>query len=159
MLMPTTIQFDKAEDFKYPGRSQSQPPYSGMFDLFSRYAVSKVANILHAAELQRRFDDGNIPIIATSFNPGGNNTEGGMSVFPTWLRPIMSRVMNHPTYGARPALFLAASPDAVNFKGAYLEPNCKPGSASAIATDPVRAKNLWDLSEKEMNRYLVSRSK
>ena len=159
MLVPATMQFDKLEDLQYPGRPQSHAPYAGTRDLFSRYAVSKTANILHAVELQRRFDAENISIIAASFNPGGNNTEGAMSVFPAWLRPIMSRIMKPPTYGARPALFLAASEHAAKFKGAYIEPNCKLGSASAIATDSARAKNLWDLSESEINRFLSLRSK
>ncbi|RFU33972.1 hypothetical protein B7463_g2345, partial [Scytalidium lignicola] len=159
MLVPTAMQFNKLDDLQYPGRSQSYPPYSGQRDLFSRYAVSKVANILHAAELQRQFDIEKIPIIAASFNPGGNNTEGALSVFPRWLRPIMSRIMNPPTFGARPALFLAASPDATRFKGAYLEHTCQLGSASVIAKDPQRAKNLWDLSESEIDKYLASSSK
>jgi hypothetical protein len=67
--------------------------------------------------------------------------------------------MNPPTFGARPALFLAAAPDAVKFKGGYLEHNCKPGAASDIASDSIRAKNLWELSDRETGSFLASRSK
>src|ERR1700744_5992929 len=110
MLVPSQLRFDKIDDFKYPGMTSS--PYSGMRDMFSRYSVSKLANILVAKEIQRRLDAEESPVIATSVDPGPVNTEGGMGLFPAWLRPLLkfSRLWVAPSTGAIPVLYLATEP-------------------------------------------------
>ena len=52
----------------------------------SAYAVSKLANILFTSALQRRHPN----ILCTSCNPGGVKTEGGLSVWPWFLKPVMN---------------------------------------------------------------------
>jgi hypothetical protein len=40
-MIPSAMNFDKPDDFKYPG--VSPPNYTGMRDMFSCYALSKLA--------------------------------------------------------------------------------------------------------------------
>jgi hypothetical protein len=160
MMIPSTMNFDKPSDLQYPG--VSPPNYNGMRDMFSRYALSKLANILFASELQRRFDSENIPIISTSLNPGGANTEGGMSVWPAWLRPIMSRIFAPPEKGALPVLYLATAKEVSDgketMKGGYFNVGCQLQMPSKAAQDAVKARSLWELSEKAVEGYLSGAS-
>lgn len=153
MLVPGKLRFDKIDDLKYPGMTSSAT-YSGLRDMFSRYAVSKLANILFAKELQRQLDAEQIPIITASVNPGPVNTDGGLSVFPKWLQPLMrlSGMFVAPSKGAIPILYLATEPtirkDPAAYKGLYYTTNCQPTTPSAAARDPVIAQNLWEISTK-----------
>ncbi|KIW16534.1 hypothetical protein PV08_06589 [Exophiala spinifera] len=124
MLIPNTMRFDKVSDLKYCGTS-STSPYNSRRDLFSRYALSKLANILCTAALQQRYRN----ILCASCNPGGTNTVRGMSVWPGFLRPVMSRLFVSPAVGARPVLLLAAGKDVgaerERYRGAYVGNKCK----------------------------------
>lgn len=157
MLIPAKIQFDKLDDLRYHGMTSS-PNFSGMRDMFSRYAMSKLANILFCKELQRRLDADEVPIISTTCNPGGTNTEGGMSVWPVWMRPIMSRIFASAAKGALPVLYLASAPeiklDSAKFKALYYNPSCKVEKPSALAQDAQLAKNLWRISEEATAPYI-----
>ena len=90
------------------------------------------------------------PQITTSVNPGPVNTEGGMSVFPPFLRPILSRLFLAPRKGAIPVIYLATEPDIRRnpdkYKALYYDWNCKPATPSAAAQDPQLARNLWEIS-------------
>jgi NAD(P)-dependent dehydrogenase (short-subunit alcohol dehydrogenase family) len=121
-----------------------------MRNMFSRYAVSKLANILLGKELQRRLDDENVSIITTSLNPGPVNTQGAMSLFPVWLQHILSRLWVAPSTGAIPVLYLATEPEIrqhpAKYKALYYTTTCKPTAPSAAAQDPLLARNLWETS-------------
>jgi NAD(P)-dependent dehydrogenase (short-subunit alcohol dehydrogenase family) len=147
------------DDFKYHGMSSSLN-HSGMRDMLSRYAVSKLANILFAKELQRRLDEDKIPIISTTCNPGATNTEGGLSVFPGVMRPILSRVMATPVKAAITILYLACAPeikrDPAKYKAQYYNSSGKLEAPSAPAQDKRLAKNLWKTSEGAVGEYLRS---
>jgi len=157
MMIPATMKFDKLDDLRYPG--VSSPNYTGMRDLFSRYAMSKLANVLFGFELQRRLDAEHIPIISTSCNPGGTNTDGGMSVWPVWMRPIMSRIFAPAAKGALPVLYLASAPevklDSKKYKGLYYNPSCKVEKPSAL----VRMRRWRRICGKSVRKLLQSTSK
>lgn len=157
MLIPAKMRFDKLDDLKYHGMTSS-PNFSGMRDLFSRYAVSKLANVLFTKELQRLLDVDKVPIISTTCNPGGTNTEGGMSVWPVWMRPIMSRIFAPASKGALPILYLASAPeikrDPAKYKALYYNASCKAETPSALARDAQLAKNLWKTSEEAVATYI-----
>ena len=156
MLIPANLQFDKLEDFHHHG--VSAPNYSGMRDLFSRYALSKLANILFCKELQRRLDSDNVPIISTTCNPGPTNTEGGMSVWPALIRPVMSRIFAPASKGALSVLYLASAPEIQNdpakYKAQYYNTACKVELPSLPARDAQLAQNLWRLSETAVTPYM-----
>lgn len=149
------MRFDKIDDFKYHGMTSS---FSGQRDLFSRYALSKLANVLFCKELQRRLDLEQIPIISTTCNPGGTNTDGGISVWPVWLRPVMSRIFAHASKGALPVIYLAAAPEikreSANYKAQYYNPSCKIEKPSALAQDAELGRNLWKTSEQALAGYI-----
>lgn len=157
MLIPKSMRFNKLDDLKYQGLS-SPPSYAGTRNLFTRYALSKLANILFCKELQRHLDEEGVPIISTTCNPGGTNTDGGMSVWPIWLRPIMSRLFAPAEKGALPVLYLAGAPDIKRdpqkYKAVYLNPACQAESPSVMAQDPTLAKNLWKTSEEALVTYI-----
>src|ERR1700759_165676 len=152
-MIPKTMRFDQQSDLKYHGTS-SAPPYASTWDLFSRYALSKLANILFTAALQQRHQN----IICTSCNPGGTNTAGGMSVWPPLLRPIMSRLFAPPAVGARPVLLLAAGKEVVvereKYKGVYLGSKCKMETPSPLARNAELAENLWKVSEDALSKWI-----
>jgi NAD(P)-dependent dehydrogenase (short-subunit alcohol dehydrogenase family) len=141
------MRFDKPSDFEYHGFS-SKPPHNSTRDLFSRYALSKLANILFTAALQKRYQG----IICTSCNPGGTNTAGGMSVWPVFLRPIMSRFFVAPAVGARPVILLAAGTE--RYKGVYMGNKCKVELPSSFARDAALAENLWNSSEEALAKWI-----
>ncbi|KAF2814348.1 NAD(P)-binding protein [Mytilinidion resinicola] len=157
MLIPPNLAFDTAADFKYHGPT-SYPSWASRRDLFARYALSKLANILFASELQRRMDTEKVPLIATSYNPSGVNTEGGMSVWPAWMRPIMSRIFAPPAKGALTGLFVAAAPEvkreAARYKGKYFNEKARLEKPSKLAQDPQLARNLWELSEEALESFV-----
>jgi NAD(P)-dependent dehydrogenase (short-subunit alcohol dehydrogenase family) len=152
MMIPSTLRFDNPSDFQYHGVSSAQP-HAGMRDLFSRYAVSKLANILFTTALQQRHQN----ILCASCNPGGTNTAGGMSVWPAFLRPLMSRLFVSPAVGARPVLFLAAgknvAAERAKYRAVYLGNSCKVETPSQMARDAEMAENLWKLSEEALAKW------
>lgn len=153
MMIPNTMRFDKLSDLKYQGTS-STPPYASTRDLFSRYALSKLANILFTTALQQRHSN----ILCASCNPGGTNTAGGMSVWPVFLRPIMSRLFVAPSVGARPVLLLAAGKDVAaereRYKAVYVGNKCKVETPSQFARDAGMAENLWKVSEQALAKWI-----
>ena len=153
MMIPSTLRFDKAADLQYKGVSTS-PPYAGTRDLFSRYGVSKLANVLFTTALQKRHQD----IICASCNPGPTNTAGGMSVWPGFMQPIMSLLFMPAAVGAKPLMLLAGGMEVANdrgkYKGAYVGSKCKVESPSQMARDKEMAENLYKLSEEALKKWI-----
>jgi len=88
MFIPANLKFDKRSDFHNRGITSS-PDFSGLRDPFSRYALSKLANILFSKELQERMDEEMGPIISMTCDLGPTDTEGGLGVTPWYLKPIV----------------------------------------------------------------------
>jgi len=110
--------------------------------------VSKLASILFTKELQRRFNESSIPIIAIAVNPGNVNTFANQLWFPTITGWLMRIFFQHPDDGALNSVFAAASPvvleHAEKYKGAYLEPVGVVGEPSKVAQDEGLGRALWD---------------
>ena len=118
-----------------------------------RYSDSKLANMLHFAELDRRLRAAGSPVTALGCHPGVAATElmrhsGAFQV----LTPLFGLFLNTSAMGAWPALQAACDPAAI--AGAYYGPQGlggmrgKSGEAkrSAAAQDPELARRLWDVS-------------
>ncbi|PLK25573.1 oxidoreductase [Novosphingobium sp. TH158] len=118
------------------------------------YAQSKLANILHMFELDRRLRAAGSPVTAVGCHPGVaaselvrhipmGNAIGG------WL---LSKFLNSSAKGAWPALQAATDPAVQG--GSYWGPQLRsemagpsgPASRSAGATDAAVARQLWDRS-------------
>jgi NAD(P)-dependent dehydrogenase (short-subunit alcohol dehydrogenase family) len=106
------------------------------------YAVSKLANVLFAQELARRFDP--MTLAAFSLHPGVIASDIWRRV-PWPVRPVMARFMGSTTEGAATSLFCATEPGIESTSGAYYDA-CQPKDPSSAAT-PELAAELWRRSE------------
>lgn len=118
-----------------------------------RYNDSKLANMLHFFELDRRLRAAGWPLTAIGCHPGVAKTELGrhslgIRIFMEIIRPIQ----NTAAKGAWPALQAAIDPAAKG--GEYFGPSrfgefsgpSRLASRTSLATDTALARQLWDLS-------------
>lgn len=119
----------------------------------ARYSDSKLANMLHFAELDRRLRAGGSPVTAIGCHPGVAATElmrhaGPFKVFT----PLFGLLLNTAAAGAWPALQAACDPSAK--PGGYYGPQgmgemrgrSGEASRSKSAQDQALARRLWDVS-------------
>jgi NAD(P)-dependent dehydrogenase (short-subunit alcohol dehydrogenase family) len=121
------------------------------YDPWSAYGQSKTANVLHAVEITRRWN--NDGIVANALNPGAiaTNLQRYVGVMRT---PVELR--KSPPQGAATSVLLAASPLLKGVGGRYFEdcheanvtdaPEPYGGGVNPWALDPESAETLWDLS-------------
>ena len=118
-----------------------------------RYSDSKLANMLHFFELDRRLRAAGAPVTALGCHPGVAPTElVRHSRFYQCLWPFARPLLNSAAQGAWPALQAATAPDAE--PGGYYGPQRMGGvrgpsgkaKRSDAARDPELAKRLWDVS-------------
>jgi len=126
------------------------------YSRMGRYAMSKLANLLHMYELDRRLRAADSPVIAAACHPGVADTELTRN-FPGLLvslfRPLSSLFMNSAAEGAWPTLAAAAAPGVES--GSYFGPSRNGewvGPAREVQPRPKAkrietAKRLWDVSE------------
>jgi NAD(P)-dependent dehydrogenase (short-subunit alcohol dehydrogenase family) len=118
-----------------------------------RYSDSKLANMLHFAELDRRLRAAGSPVTSIGCHPGIAATElmrhsGPFRIFT----PLMGLFLNTAEKGAWPALQAACDPAAK--AGGYYGPQGIGGARgasgeakrTAAAQDPALARRLWDVS-------------
>ena len=126
------------------------------YSRWGRYAMSKLANLLHMYELDRRLRAADSPIITVACHPGVANTELARN-FPDFmmslLQPVSSLFMNTAAQGAWPTLAAAAGEGVEG--GQYFGPSRNGewvGPAREVQARPKAkriepAKRLWDISE------------
>jgi NAD(P)-dependent dehydrogenase (short-subunit alcohol dehydrogenase family) len=105
------------------------------------YAVSKLCNVLFAAELARRQADTGVS--AYSLHPGVVASEIWRRV-PWPARQIMTRRMLSIEQGAQTSLYCATSPEVAGESGKYYD-RCRVAEPSKIATAELAA-TLWEYS-------------
>ncbi|KAI3929369.1 hypothetical protein MKW92_005103 [Papaver armeniacum] len=128
------IRFDKIND---------QPEYNQIW----AYGQSKLANILHANELTRRFKEGGVQITANSLHPGIIMTNilrhhsiiGGLSF--TLGKPALKNVQQ----GASTTCYVALHPNVKGVSGEYFMDN-NISAPNSQARDIELAKKLWDFT-------------
>ncbi len=106
------------------------------------YAVSKLCNVLHAAELGRHLAGSGITTY--SLHPGVVASQIWRRV-PWPARQIVTRRMLTIEQGARTSLYCATSAEVAGETGRYYD-SCKQTEPSKIAT-PELAARLWEYSE------------
>ncbi|GAN04638.1 short-chain dehydrogenase TIC 32, chloroplastic-like [Mucor ambiguus] len=126
---------------------------------YKNYGQSKLANILHAKELQRQFDAEKADITVTSLHPGSveTNLMGRYASFST----IVDMIWNIRNYkvalserkfrkqvdvGASTNVYCAVSPDVI--KGEFYSNNAvNVDLLNEQANNRDMAKRLWDITE------------
>jgi NAD(P)-dependent dehydrogenase (short-subunit alcohol dehydrogenase family) len=116
------------------------------------YGQSKLANILYAAELARRYPE----IVSTSIHPGVAGTELYDSL--NFAIKILSWVANlghimTPAEGARNQLWAATADKAEVKSGAYYEPVGVLGTGDKESSSEELARELWEWTEKELETF------
>jgi NAD(P)-dependent dehydrogenase (short-subunit alcohol dehydrogenase family) len=116
-----------------------------------RYQMSKLANMLHFAELDRRLKASGRETFAVGCHPGGAITELSrhLPAPMQWLMPLSRPFFNTAAQGAWPTLQAATWPEAKG--GDYFGPQGiaemqgRSGKASSTRTarDPALAAELW----------------
>jgi len=145
---------------------------------FSRYAQSKLANILHTRALEKRFgpnggssclamkevqnsqDNNNnnnskqaSTIWTASLHPGNVDTQLNTQSVGRWFVPLLRcfGVYMNPEQGAYTSLFAVASREfRREDSGSYFVPFGKKTAPSKKARDEVLAEKLWEWTETEM---------
>ena len=105
---------------------------------FPEYCVSKLANVVHAAELGRRLEG--TGVTSYSLHPGAVATDVWRSI-PWPIRPLIKRRMLSPEDGARTTLYCATSPDVADQTGDYYD-SCERTAPSQFVTLELAAE-LW----------------
>ncbi|KDQ54348.1 hypothetical protein JAAARDRAFT_182313 [Jaapia argillacea MUCL 33604] len=123
------------------------------FPRMSRYAYSKLANVLFTRELQKHVDAAGAPIIVTSVHPGFVGSETHVNFWKSYHMGWFPRlVCTPPSEGAYNSVFAAVSPvvrsKPAEFRGAYLMPVGKISKPSKLAQSDELAKELWDTTER-----------
>ncbi|KAF5633938.1 sugar transporter STL1 [Fusarium tjaetaba] len=144
--VPTGAKFGSLEDFNttYGSEDESSANYL-------RYGYSKLASILHTKELQRRFDQQGIDILALSVHPGGVATNGAAGYLGGRDNDIFRSNLS-PFEGAITPLFAAAHPEPARqrdkYAGSFIMPFGGLKEPTEDANNVELAKQLWTTSEK-----------
>jgi len=136
--MPKQLDFDKF------------PLQQSQFSALTAYGQAKLANVLFANELQRRF--GERGLTACSLHPGTLITTdiGRGSKVMSLLMKLISPLTKTPHQGAATSVYCAAYGSEDNIAGQYFS-HCKQARSSREANDLEVADKLWQLSEKRCN--------
>jgi NAD(P)-dependent dehydrogenase (short-subunit alcohol dehydrogenase family) len=120
--------------------------YERGYFIMRAYTRSKLANVLFAAELARRFEG--TGVTSNSLHPGtvATNIWSGA---PTWSKPLIQILFRpffiSPEKGAATIVQLATSPELEGVTGKYFEKG-KAVTPAPLAQDPALAKRLWRVS-------------
>ncbi len=115
---------------------------------WGHYGQSKLANILFARELARRFAGSRRT--ANALHPGVIRTELGRHMPPVARAALAIAgplVLKTIPQGAATETWLAVSPGAAGATGGYFA-DCNPARTRAEASDPALAARLWEVTER-----------
>jgi len=119
----------------------------GSYNKIKAYCQSKLANVMHAAELARRVE--NFGIRVYSLHPGVIDTELTRHLtgpFFACLCGFTKLLIKTPFYGAQTTLYCALEPTLENESGKYYS-DCKKKNPTRKAQNEDDQKRLWDISE------------
>ena len=125
------------------------------FGSWQRYGQSKLANVLYAKELARRYPS----LLSVSLHPGVVDTK----LVQTWTRgnPILragqwmlrKTVLKSPANGALTQLWAAFGDRQKLTNGTYYEPIGVEGKQTKDSTDAILAEELWEWTRTELEKY------
>ena len=121
---------------------RGQEAYQGL----AAYAQSKLANVLFARELARRYPQ----ISSNALHPGVVRTSIANKGGNFWISlgwTIGKLFMISEEKGAQTSIYLASSPEVADVSGQYFDENQAQRFPSRKAQDDSLAARLWELSE------------
>jgi NAD(P)-dependent dehydrogenase (short-subunit alcohol dehydrogenase family) len=111
------------------------------------YGHSKLANILHAREANRRLTDSGVTayavhpgLVGTAFGTGGDSFIVGLGI------RVVGRWLRTPEEGADSVVWAALDPDIIGDAGSYFADR-EVARSTSHARDDDQARRLWDVSE------------
>jgi len=113
------------------------------FGALHAYAVSKLANVLHAKELAARYGDQGLR--AYSLHPGVVKSDVWRQI-PQPFRAIVTWRMISNEQGAQTTLYCATSPEVADHNGRYYD-ECREKEPSRAAQSAALASELWEKSQ------------
>jgi NAD(P)-dependent dehydrogenase (short-subunit alcohol dehydrogenase family) len=120
---------------------------SRRYNLKNAYGHSKLANILHVRELNRRLSPQGVTAYAV--HPGtvrtGFGTGGDSAIIGAGIR-IIGRWLLTPEQGAETSIWAATNPYVVEHAGGYFADSA-PAKSSRHARDDDQALRLWDATD------------
>ncbi|KAG6888161.1 hypothetical protein C0995_010172 [Termitomyces sp. Mi166 len=142
VIFTSSIALSKAINFD----TLKDTPARKKIGASDRYGQSKLANIILAQEVARRYGDKGV--IGISLDPGGTKT-GLQQHLPGWARPILNLMLHPPAHGALTPLFAGTS-ESMELNGKFLIPFARIGVASTAAQNPELGQRLWSYLEEEV---------
>jgi NAD(P)-dependent dehydrogenase (short-subunit alcohol dehydrogenase family) len=116
------------------------------YQAFRAYGRAKLMNILHAMEIERRFDG----VHAASFHPGGISTgfarEGGGLIRWIYESPLRHLFLKSPEKGVDTLVWLVTARPGADWTSGEYYARRKPARRNPQAT-PANAARLWEASE------------
>jgi retinol dehydrogenase 12 len=125
-------------------------PTRSVAERLQMYGVSKLMNVLHAAELARRL--AGTGVTTYSLHPGVVASDIWREA-PWPIRKVMTLFMLSNEEGAKTSLYCATAPELENVTGRYYE-KCREKRPSALAEDEALARELFSRSEAMISRVL-----
>ena len=121
----------------------------GWYTPWMAYGHTKLANLLFAKELARRFKD--TRRVAIAVHPGLVYTNLQRNMRIAWLAMIVMSLgrllfVKSARKGAATQVYAAVHPDAINLNGEFLD-DCNVSQPTDHARDPHLAERLWEVSE------------
>ncbi|XP_031275964.1 short-chain dehydrogenase TIC 32, chloroplastic-like isoform X3 [Pistacia vera] len=139
-----------AHQYTYKGgiRFEKINEKSGYSDKMA-YGQSKLANILHANELSRRFQEEGANITANSVHPGliMTNLFKYSAFLMKFLKFFSFFLWKNVPQGAATTCYVALHPNLKGVSGKYFV-DCNEMTPSPLARDEVLARKLWEFSNK-----------
>jgi len=128
------ILFDKLNDKK-------------SYSTIGAYGQSKLATILHANELARRFKQEGVNITANALHPGviPTNLARHSTVMAVIFNVILKAILKTIPQGAATSCYLALNPKVAGISGQYFA-DSNIAKTNKMAKDQELAKKLWDFS-------------
>ncbi|XP_042507705.1 short-chain dehydrogenase TIC 32, chloroplastic-like [Macadamia integrifolia] len=121
---------------------------------FDGYGRSKLANILHANELSKQFQEGGVNVTANSLHPGLIPTN--ITRYTNFLRATPLALLTKPfvkniEQGASTTCYVALHPNLKGITGKHFA-DCNEKQPSSQALDKDLGRKLWDFSQDLLNK-------
>ncbi|KAF1957876.1 retinol dehydrogenase [Byssothecium circinans] len=119
---------------------------------FTRYGISKLANVHYARALSRRHPE----IKSVSLHPGFVNTNLASGLAASWpilklILPFLGLFLTNVSTGAKNQLWAAVSPEVKS--GEFYFPVGVTGKGSKHSYDQGLEEQLWEWTEKELEEH------